>query len=637
MTELLQRNSKLNPTLEPRRNYEVECRKATESSKLPQSPRTRTTEEQFKETKENFYTKCGSTMTVIQQTLTNSRPHAEGIIQAAGFSYIKNTNDSVQCAQCNLKLSGITKEMIPFQEHKIQSPSCPFVKKMTRSDESDEMTTSPAISSIDGKPQKLQKTESMTCVGDTTTKQNINKRKQQNVTCNFVEMACMHDIRKRTFSHWPHKNPSKSQIIEAGFFMCNVGDRVICIYCNIICQQWTPYSDDPTEIHKLLSPNCPYVKSILQKNTSKNIIPIVNETEHQSSQNVSMSDTSKRVTNVTGNNIRSNEFVLTAACNQQYIELHKRATSFATWPTDSLPSVEDLVKSGFYYTGMKTIVTCFYCNGSLQNWGAKDNPMIEHARWFPYCAYARQLCGDDLYRKIQESKRAAQERIRSNEQQQTKSFSISNINETSNNNLPLTNSGIISNSRQLQIPDEDQLRLKHDDFASDSDLLLACTILQKQIHHIDGKKENIIIPSVHMKKLAEQVEKERAERENVEQHTLFSNPTQTTSLPMISSLSSSSTSEDAEMTSVINESATSDYWTSSTESDLDVKSTDEKSKPKSNSQTEVTNPCVLCLTDEKRLACIPCGHLATCVPCGHSLRTCPICRREIEAFVRVYI
>jgi len=51
----------------------------------------------------------------------------------------------------------------------------------------------------------------------------------------------------------------------------------------------------------------------------------------------------------------------------------------------------------------------------------------------------------------------------------------------------------------------------------------------------------------------------------------------------------------------------------------------------------LSNPCVLCLTEEKRLACIPCGHLATCVPCGHSLRSCPICRREIEAFVRIYI
>jgi hypothetical protein len=29
--------------------------------------------------------------------------------------------------------------------------------------------------------------------------------------------------------------------------------------------------------------------------------------------------------------------------------------------------------------------------------------------------------------------------------------------------------------------------------------------------------------------------------------------------------------------------------------------------------------------------------VATCVPCGHSLKSCPICRSEIKAFVRVYL
>ncbi len=50
-----------------------------------------------------------------------------------------------------------------------------------------------------------------------------------------------------------------------------------------------------------------------------------------------------------------------------------------------------------------------------------------------------------------------------------------------------------------------------------------------------------------------------------------------------------------------------------------------------------SSPCALCLTEDKCLACVPCGHVATCVPCGHSLKTCPICRSEIKAFVRVYL
>lgn len=39
---------------------------------------------------------------------------------------------------------------------------------------------------------------------------------------------------------------------------------------------------------------------------------------------------------------------------------------------------------------------------------------------------------------------------------------------------------------------------------------MACMILQKQIEHIDGKKENITIPSIKMKKIREDAERERA-------------------------------------------------------------------------------------------------------------------------------
>ena len=190
-------------------------------------------------------------------------------------------------------------------------------------------------------------------------------------------------------------------MIEAGFFSCNVGDRVICIYCNLICQQWTPHTDDPCEVHKTLAPKCIYVKAKLLRRSASSIL-IVNE----SSPGANPSNQLPTTANLEP--LRSNEIVFTAACHPNYAEITKRHASFATWPNENLPSVEDLVRAGFFYTGTKTIVTCFYCNGSLQNWGANDNPMIEHARWFPHCAYAKQLCGDEMHRKIQQSKRAQQ-------------------------------------------------------------------------------------------------------------------------------------------------------------------------------------------------------------------------------------
>src|SRR5689334_11904895 len=79
-----------------------------------------------------------------------------------------------------------------------------------------------------------------------------------------IEADLIEQARKRTFSHWPHPaSPSSAQMFEAGFFNCNVGDRVICINCNLICHQWMAYEDNPSEVHKRISPYCKYVKEKL--------------------------------------------------------------------------------------------------------------------------------------------------------------------------------------------------------------------------------------------------------------------------------------------------------------------------------------------------------------------------------------
>jgi hypothetical protein len=281
--------------------------------------------------------------------------HSHNAMGRAGFEYI-NKGDTARCRTCGLEVSGWTPDMKPFLVHKQHRPTCPFVQSKSSSLERFTIETNAV-----------------------NTPFNI-----------LVEVNTLKKMRKRTFSHWPHRSsPSASQMIGAGFFNCNVGDRVICIYCDIICQQWTPNSDDPCEVHKTLSPKCPYVIAMLTTSPTSSI-SIINEAP----------------ANV--DPIRCQAIVHTAACNPNYSETPKRYASFATWPNENLPSVDDLVKAGFFFSGTKTIVTCFYCNGSLQNWGANDNPMVEHARWFPHCAYAKQLCGVELHRKIQESKRAQQ-------------------------------------------------------------------------------------------------------------------------------------------------------------------------------------------------------------------------------------
>ena len=303
-------------------------------------------------------------------------------MRTAGFEYT-NSGDTARCCRCGLEVSGWAADMKPFDVHRQRNPMCTFVLEITPSTIIMPLTTSNAA-----------------CTSSTSvTNEESPKEFRTDLTANsikplrnsLVEADTLKETRKRTFSHWPHRSsPSAAQMIEAGFFCCNVGDRIICIYCNVICQQWTPNSDDdPCEVHKICSPKCPYVASMLTIASSSSI-SIINEGS-------------------TGiDSISSQAIVHTSTCNPHLIEVTKRLATFATWPNEDLPAVDDLVRAGFFYTGAKTVVSCFYCNGSLQNWGANDNPMIEHARWFPHCAYARQLCGTDLYRRIQDSKRAQQ-------------------------------------------------------------------------------------------------------------------------------------------------------------------------------------------------------------------------------------
>ena len=155
-------------------------------------------------------------------------------------------------------------------------------------------------------------------------------------------------------------------MIDAGFFSCNVGDRVICIYCDLICETWNIEIDDPIEVHKILSPQCPYVRTILCSDS-----------------------------------LACNNVVSRSPAHLNYINPLNRLESFSTWSDNKFPSIDKLVDAGFFYNSSK--ITCFYCNGSFNDWESNNHPIAEHVRYFPYCNYARQLCGEELYRKIQRS------------------------------------------------------------------------------------------------------------------------------------------------------------------------------------------------------------------------------------------
>ncbi|CAF4804298.1 unnamed protein product, partial [Rotaria socialis] len=103
-----------------------------------------------------------------------------------------------------------------------------------------------------------------------------------------------------------------------------------------------PSKHDPCDVHKTLSPNCIYVKAKLIRPTASSII-IVNENS-----TVNTSDIRSGTASNFGP-LRSNDIVFTASCNPAYSEIPKRHASYTAWPIEDLPSVDDLVRAGFFY------------------------------------------------------------------------------------------------------------------------------------------------------------------------------------------------------------------------------------------------------------------------------------------------
>ncbi|CAF1524973.1 unnamed protein product [Rotaria sordida] len=129
---------------------------------------------------------------------------------------------------------------------------------------------------------------------------------------------------------------------------------------------------------------------------------------------------------------------------------------------------------------------------------------------------------------------------------------------------------------------------------------------QKQIEHIRGNKNNIIISSVKMKLIRD---RQHSDSLVHEEHVSLSLPITSTQV-------------------------------SSKMESMDVKTANQHSKtdePILDTKLLLNHPCVLYGKEEKRLACVPCGHLVSCVSCSQKFRTCPKYHREIEAFVRIYI
>ncbi|CAF2722791.1 unnamed protein product [Rotaria sp. Silwood2] len=468
---------------------------------------------------------------------------------AAGFQYTGDS-DTARCEHCGLEAFNWTAEMNPFSIHSVESPHCSYVRSMKSS------------SLLVVRESFL----SSTIVGQNTSisdeQENSFKRRKIDLKSrlnNLFEPDSLQQYRRHSFDDWPHHGIlSSGYMIQAGFISCATGDQSVCPYCDLICEQWTPYVDNPSEVHKTLSPACLYV---IEKLRLAEPPPIING---------STSSVTASVSNPihASNNTHSpllSTFARPVVQNQNRSANHTLVTSTPACPVDKSLSIEELIQANTTSMVDQSDVNKFCCKDLLEHWDPDDDSKVEDDRWFPHWANGKQLYGNELYRKIQKTTRKHQQ-LRAHLKRENEKVNPDVTKNTNPN--PNSRQLFMSSKRLLSIVRrcwQRQSQGRHERSVCYGDLLIARFIQQKQTE----LRENIIIPSAKMKQISE---------EAIKRHQKIDGQRQ-----------------------------------------ISVES------------------CVVCLVEERRLACMPCGHLTTCVPCGHSLISCPLCRREIEKLVSIRV
>uniref|UniRef100_H2XQL2 Uncharacterized protein n=1 Tax=Ciona intestinalis TaxID=7719 RepID=H2XQL2_CIOIN len=167
--------------------------------------------------------------------------------------------------------------------------------------------------------------------------------------------------RRRSFDSW--STAFSVEYIEAlarsGFFYLGNLDRTQCFSCTGVLRNWRSNDNIDSE-HIKHFPHCNYAINMMWC-CLKYINPV----------------------------------------NSSMKNLSSRLSTFERWPRHkTVATPNQIAKSGFFYLGDRDRAKCWYCNGGLQNWGLRDEPWTEHAKWYPGCEFVLRSKGIKFVRDI---------------------------------------------------------------------------------------------------------------------------------------------------------------------------------------------------------------------------------------------
>ena len=360
----------------------------------------------------------------------------------------------------------------------------------------------------------------------------------------------LHDKARRleTFVGFEGKADPRN-LARSGFYYLGTRDCVRCAFCGFVLRNWD--QKDSLEEHRRYKPECPKVYG--------DIVPSAGWGKDPASR-----------TEI----VPPHPSMVIESC---------RVNSFQRWPGNQPP--EKLAQAGLFYTGVADNVCCFSCGGNLYDWSPSDVPWIEHARYFPHCAFVCKLKGHRFIQDICLS----QPRKR----QTTELLEVQTENQR-------VFGGVKGLKKKLQNAEGQNLRAgaKNKNVQnSQSGLTTVSAALEKKISLKKGKKKENGTPATSS------VPEEDSEKE-----------VSSTEAGRVSEARRDRRSRDG--TSVI--------------ARLLSLKTQNKELQERVKELEESRTCVICVNSLRTLAFLPCGHFISCSSCASSVTNCPICRTLIR-------
>ncbi|XP_078525073.1 baculoviral IAP repeat-containing protein 7-B-like [Lissotriton helveticus] len=207
--------------------------------------------------------------------------------------------------------------------------------------------------------------------------------------CRRASMSSEED-RLWTFQNWPPSAPvSPLDLARSGFFYLGPDDRVQCFSCRGILKCWAAGESAMSE-HRKFFPDCPFV---LERE-------VCNRPRAQPRRRCP-DCTDGQIMGHLQNMYTQDSPAMDHPAHPDMVREWARLASFRYWPLHAVVQPQKLAEAGFFYVGHGDHVKCFYCDGGLRNWEVDDDPLIQHAKWFPRCEFVQHVLGESYIAGVQ--------------------------------------------------------------------------------------------------------------------------------------------------------------------------------------------------------------------------------------------